>query len=143
MIMIALDAERVAELAAALRGAGLPTSDLTEAGRRFFRFEDEHGLIGYGGFEGLGPNRLLRSVVVTPDRRNTGAGERMLAALERAAADDGTTHLFLLTTTAETFFRRHGYAALYRDAAPDVVSASSEFRKLCPASAAFMTKRLS
>ena len=143
MIMTALDAEGVAELAAALRGAGLPTSDLTEAGRRFFRFGDEHGLIGYGGFEGLGPKRLLRSVVVPPDRRNAGAGGRMLAALERAAADDGTTHLFLLTTTAEPFFRRHGYAALSRDAAPDAVSASAEFRNLCPASAAFMSKRLS
>ena len=143
MIMTALDAGGVADLAAALSGAGLPTSYLTEPGHRFFRFEDEHGLIGYGGFEGSGADRLLRSMVVTPDRRNAGAGERLLAALERAAADDGITHLLLLTTTAEPFFRRHGYEVRSRDAAPEAVSASAEFRALCPASAAFMSKQVS
>src|SRR3546814_10452773 len=71
---------------------------------------DEDGLIGYGGVEGAGADRLLRSFIVVEARRGAGLGSAMLSALERAAADDGATRLYLLTTTAESFFGRFGYA---------------------------------
>src|SRR3546814_21074615 len=66
----------------------------------------------------------------------------MLSALERAAADDGATRLYLLTTTAESFFGRFGYAPIPRASAPAEITDSAEFRSLCPASAAFLFKRI-
>jgi N-acetylglutamate synthase-like GNAT family acetyltransferase len=142
MIATVLDAGSVPALAVELGAAGLPISDLTEPGRQFYRFDDDAGLVGYGGIEGLGADRLLRSLVVTPARRGSGGGAAMLAAIERAAADSGAVCLYLLTTTAEPYFRRHGYGLTDRAHAPDAISGSIEFRSLCPASAAFLSKRI-
>lgn len=142
MIATVLDAGSVPALAVELGAAGLPISDLTEPGRQFYRFDDDAGLVGYGGIEGLGADRLLRSLVVTPVRRGSGMGAAMLAAIELGAADSGAVRLYLLTTTAEPFFRRHGYGLADRAHAPDAISRSTEFRSLCPASAAFLSKRI-
>src|SRR3546814_5225514 len=64
----------------------------------------------------------------------------ILTAVERAAADEGATSLYLLTTTAEPFFRRHGYETAERTDVPAVIAQSAEFRSLCPASAALLYK---
>jgi N-acetylglutamate synthase-like GNAT family acetyltransferase len=130
------------DLAKVLAAAGLPTSDIAAPGRHFYRFEDENGLVGYGGLEGAGANRLLRSFIVVESRRGTGLATAMLAALERAAADDRVTCLYLLTITAEPFFGRFGYAPSSRTSAPADIADSAEFRSLCPASAAFLFKRI-
>jgi N-acetylglutamate synthase-like GNAT family acetyltransferase len=140
VIATTLKANALGDLTAELQAACLPTSDIGEPGRRFFRFDDPEGIIGYGGIEGVVAERLLRSLVVSSERRGRGSGEAVLAALEQLAADDGVTHLYLLTTTAETFFRRHGYEAAERAAAPVAIAMSAEFRSLCPASAAFLHK---
>lgn len=142
MIASPVNAVALSDLAAELADAGLPTSDLAEADRRFFRFEDAAGIIGYGGIEGDGPDRLLRSLVVKPERRGAGLGAAILGAIEQAATDEGVAALYLLTSTAEPFFRRHGYEAAERAAAPDAIAGSSEFRMLCPASAALLFKRI-
>ncbi|WP_254621236.1 arsenic resistance N-acetyltransferase ArsN2 [Sphingomonas sp. CL5.1] len=130
------------ELAAELADAGLPISDLTETDRRFFRFEDDGGIIGYGGIEGDGPDRLLRSLIVKPERCGAGLGAAVLGASERLATDEGVAALYLLTTTAEPLFRRHGYETAERSTAPDTVARSAEFRTLCPANAASLFKRI-
>lgn len=142
MSLVRFDHEELAALADALEVASLPASDLEAPDRQFYRFEDVIGVVGYGGLEGRGPDRLLRSVVVTAGRRGTGLGGLMLARLEHAAAVDGVTSLYLLTTTAEGFFRRAGYMPAERTRAPEPIANSAEFRSLCPASAAFLFKRI-
>ncbi|AYG94796.1 N-acetyltransferase [Brevundimonas naejangsanensis] len=129
-------------LIAALEAAGLPTDDLREPGRRFYRFEDDAGLIGYGGLEEIGQDALIRSIVVVDDRRGDGFGAAILSWLEAEAVRQRATGLYLLTTSAAAFFRKHGYAILSRSAAPPAVAASRQFGTLCPASAAFMFKEL-
>lgn len=130
------------DLIAALEAAGLPTDDLHESGRRFFRFEDDAGLIGYGGLEHVGSDVLIRSIVVTDGRRSSGLGAAILSWLEAEAARLQATGLYLLTTSASAFFQRQGYVVLPRSAAPTAVAASRQFSALCPASAAFMFKEL-
>lgn len=142
MIASLVNTASLSDLAAELADAGLPSSDLADPDRRFFRFEDAAGVIGYGGIEGDGPHRLLRSLVVRPERRGAGLGAAILGAIEQAATDEGVAALYLLTTTAEPFFRRHGYEATERAAAPDAIAGSAEFRMLCPASAALLFKRI-
>ena len=127
-------------LIAALEAEGLPTDDLREPGRRFYRFEDDAGLIGYGGLERVGPDVLIRSIIVIDTRRGAGLGAAILSCLEAEAAEQRATGLYLLTTSATAFFQRHGYAVLSRSAAPPAVAASQQFSALCPASAAFMFK---
>jgi len=64
-------------------------------------------------------------------------------ALEEHAGAAGVAQLVLLTETAETFFRRLGYAVIDRDQAPFAVTSSAEFRTLCASTAVCMTKRVS
>ena len=136
-----LEPAELAGLACFLDAASLPSADLADPGRLFFRFEAD-SLIGYGGLEGEGADRLLRSIVVLANRRGHGLGRALVATLERQARDLGVRHLHLLTTTAAPFFRTLGYADADRGAAPPAIAASREFVALCPASAAYLVKAL-
>lgn len=136
-----LDPANLGELANALAAEGLPVADLAGPGRIFFRFDDGT-LAGYGGLEGTGADRLLRSLVVPFGRRYAGVGSSLLAALEKEAVALGVARLHLLTTTAAPFFRAHGYVDAPRAAAPATIAASAEFTALCPASAAYLIKTL-
>jgi amino-acid N-acetyltransferase len=107
----------------------------------FFRFEAD-SLVGYGGLEGDGADRLLRSIVIPTDRRGHGLGRALVATLEQQARDLGVRRLHLLATTAAPFFRALGYADADRGAAPPAVASSREFTGLCPASAAYLVKAL-
>lgn len=141
LIATRLRPDGLAELACLLDAASLPSVDLAEPERLFFRFGFEH-VVGYGGLEGKGADRLLRSVVVHPDRRSAGVGRAIVAALEQEARELGVQRLHLLTTTAAPFFRAMGYTAANRQAAPSAIAASREFTSLCPASADYLVKAL-
>ncbi len=136
-----LGPDEIAGLARFLDAASLPSADLADPGRLFFRIEVD-SLVGYGGLEGEGPDRLLRSIVILADRRGHGLGRALVAILERQARNLGVERLHLLTTTAAPFFRAIGYADADRGAAPPAVAASREFAALCPASAAYLVKAL-
>lgn len=136
-----LESSELDELGQALDAAALPSSDLAEPDRMFFRF-DADSLVGYGGLEGQGTDRLLRSIVILRDHQGHGLGRALVAALEQQARDLGIGRLHLLTTTAAPFFRALGYIHTDRDAAPLTVAASREFTSLCPASASYLAKAL-
>lgn len=137
-----LPASALPHLAAALRAAGLPDSDVAEAGRIFFAFFSGVERVGFGGLEGAPPDMLLRSLAVEPGCRGEGHGGRMLAFLEHHARAFSTVRLHLLTTTAEPFFLGHGYRRADRAAAPAAIRGSTEFTSLCPASARYLVKAL-
>lgn len=137
-----LDLDNLGELRDALAASGLPVADLAEPGRAFFRFDDDAGLVGFGGLEGKGTDRLLRSLLVAADRRGAGLGRAMLAVLEAQARELDVARLHLLTTTAAPFFAANGYAAADRARVPAPIAASREFTALCPASAAYLVKAL-
>lgn len=128
-------------LAFFLSGAGLPIGDLKEPGRVFYRVEADD-LVGYGGIEGEGSDRLLRSFVLLPDHRHVGLGSAVLALIEGAAERAGVERLHLLTTTAARFFRTQGYADAARALAPAGIASSAEFTRLCPANAVYLVKSL-
>ena len=136
---------RIGELSGLVRlldAASLPSADFAEPDRMFFRFDADDVALGYGGLEGQGSDRLLRSVVVVSDRRGVGIGPAMVAALEQKARELGVQRLHLLTTTAAPFFRTMGYVAADRSSAPSTIAGSREFTSLCPASAAYLVKAL-
>jgi N-acetylglutamate synthase-like GNAT family acetyltransferase len=126
-----------------LKAASLPIEDLSESAPvRFWVAEDGGRLVGAIGLERYGADGLLRSLVVAPDWRGRGVGAALVEALERDARFGGVEMLVLLTQTARPFFERLGYTVAERDSVPGLVRASTEFRSLCPASAACMTKNL-
>jgi amino-acid N-acetyltransferase len=128
---------------ALLRSAQLPTEDLSAAHIEHFFFagpaEAPTGLVG---LEIFGDVALLRSLVVAPAHRGTGAGAALLRHAESHARDRGVRDIYLLTTTAERFFERQGYRHVPRDSGPASIRATREFAGICPASSAFMSRRL-
>lgn len=124
---------------ALLASAGLPTADLTAAHCEHFFFtgpaDSPTGLVG---LELLGDVALLRSLVVAPPRRGQGDGLALLSHAEEYAHAHGVRAVYLLTTTAEDFFARHGYRRADRESAPEAIRTTREFAGICPASSAFM-----
>lgn len=128
---------------ALLQRAGLPTQDLTEAHLQHFLFAgDADAPTGLVGLELSPPSALLRSLAVDAALRRHGLGTALLTHAEAHARAAGARSLYLLTTSAESFFATRGFVRIERSAAPAFIRASTEFSSLCPASAAFMVKHL-
>lgn len=128
---------------ALLQSAALPVADLTEAhlGKFFYAgsVAEPDGIIG---LELYGTEALLRSLVVAAALRSTGLGGALLDHAESHARRVGVKSIYLLTTTAESFFSRRGYALTRRDDAPASIRTTREFADICPASSTFMVKQL-
>ncbi|MEX0342108.1 MAG: arsenic resistance N-acetyltransferase ArsN2 [Erythrobacter sp.] len=130
------------ELFRALAAEGLPVEDIGDEGRQFFAFHRAGQNVGFGGLEGDGPDRILRSVVIRDATRGRGTGREAVALLEREARRQGAERLHLLTTTAADFFRKLGYRDCDRADAPPSVASAREFAALCPANADYLVKQL-
>ena len=127
----------------ALDAAALPAADLTDAHMEHFFYSGQPSApSGIVGLEFCGADVLLRSLVVAPDSRAAGLGSALVEHAESYARARGAGSMFLLTTTAEGFFSRRGYAPAQRESAPTAIRATGEFAELCPASSAFMVKKL-
>jgi amino-acid N-acetyltransferase len=104
---------------------------------------DDSAIVGAIGLEKYGSAALLRSAVVSPDHRGSGVGHQLVEeVLERAEAD-GIAEVYLLTTTAEEYFPRFGFARITRAAVPEGLKSSAEFRGACPETAIVMIRRVS
>jgi amino-acid N-acetyltransferase len=116
---------------------------LTAAHLQHFFFTGADGaLSALVGLEIYGEDALLRSLVVSAAARTQGLGSALVQHAEEYAAAHQVRALYLLTTTAESYFAHRGYKRLDRSQAPPCIQSTREFASLCPASSAFMIKRL-
>lgn len=130
------------DVLALLQKAELPVAGVADTFRDFFVAEREGRLIGAAGLEIYGASALLRSVVVQEDWRGTGVGRSLIDLALGEAKARGIEDVFLLTTTAEHYFPRFGFACVSREAVSEEVKESMEFQVACPASAIVMRKTL-
>lgn len=127
-----------------LQAAKLPISDLADDQPRYFVLKsDSHQALAFGGLVGLGPDQLVRSVVVDPDGRDAGAGTRFLKGLESVALESGAERLWALTGTAAEWFTAAGWSVVDRADAPSEIGKLEQFRSTCPPSARLLTLKLS
>ncbi len=135
--------DRLPAIRALLGASALPVEDLDPALLpRFFGVEGAQGLEGVVALERQGEAGLLRSLAVGPARRGTGLGRALVQHVEAEAVRAGLRELWLLTTTAEPFFRHLGWEPASRDQAPEGIRGTSEFRGTCPSSAACLRRDL-
>ncbi|TLY57797.1 MAG: GNAT family N-acetyltransferase [Gammaproteobacteria bacterium] len=128
---------------ALLQAQGLPVSDITDEHLEHFFFIGSDGSpTGLVGLEIYGTDALLRSLVVGDNVRRKGLGSELVQHAEQYAASKSVRSIYLLTTTAEAFFKRLGYERIDRSQAPPSIERTREFASLCPASSAFMVKCL-
>ena len=120
----------------------LPVDGVEENFSSFVVADDNGKIVGAVGLEKFGPVALLRSAVVSNEHRGSGIGRKLVEHILERAEKDGIEELFLLTTTAEEYFPRFGFARTTRSAVPAAVKASPEFRGACPDTALVMTRRI-
>jgi amino-acid N-acetyltransferase len=99
-------------------------------------------VVGIAGLELYPDGALLRSVAVHPSWRSSGLGRTLVDRALETARRAGARDVFLLTTTAERYFPRLGFAGTSRASVPAGVQGSIEFREACPASAVVMRRSL-
>lgn len=132
--------EEVTEL---LAENALPIADISGSSPlQFFGIRDDGALAAVVGLELYPPFGLLRSLAVRFSFRKRGLARELVSFAESWAAAQGVESLFLLTTTADQFFLGLGYSLASRDKAPSSIQATFQFSSLCPASSAFLSKRV-
>jgi len=132
-------------VAALLTASSLPLDGMREALPCFVVAEDAGEIVGVAGIEDCGvagEHALLRSVAVAPTWRSRGLGRELVTRAIADAEARGAKALYLLTTTADRYFPTFGFTVTTRDAVPDDVQATAEFRGACPATATVMTRAL-
>jgi N-acetylglutamate synthase-like GNAT family acetyltransferase len=125
-----------------LRSVDLPTAGVAEFVERFVLAEAAGRVVGAAGLEVHGRDGLLRSVAVDAGMRGNGLGARLTDRVLIDARTTGLRRVYLLTTTAEDYFPRHGFRRIERDLVSADVQRSVEFREACPASATVMVLEL-
>ena len=120
----------------------LPTDDVSAIIGDFWIAHSGSDLVGIIALECFGQVGLLRSLAVTPRHRNRGAAQVLCKRVLEDARDRAVVDLYLLTTDADAYFDRHGFAVIDRDEAPAAIKSTQQFAELCPDSAIVMHRRV-
>jgi amino-acid N-acetyltransferase len=99
-------------------------------------------IVGCSALEVYEGGALLRSVAVDAEYRGTRVGSELTEAAIQLATRRLVPAVYLLTTTAERFFRKFDFEIVDRADVPASVLASAEFTHACPSSAIIMRKFL-
>ena len=134
------DARDIDAVERLLAASGLPLDGVRESLGDFVVAEADGELVGVAGLEVRSENALLRSVAVAPGLRSHGLGRTLVNHVIADAEARGLNALYLLTTTAERYFPSFGFHTIARDAVPDDIRITGEFREACPASATVMCR---
>ena len=137
-------AQNESEIKQLLADCDLIYADITTALIKHFLLGwDGPRLVAVVGLEIKNHGALLRSLTVDAGYRNRSIATDLVEKIEDYAKSLNVDTLYLLTMTAEIFFKKCGYRLTARDSAPAGIQGTTEFKNLCPASAACMVKHLS
>lgn len=125
-------------IAALLSASGLPLDGARDHLDGFLVAERDRAIVGCAAVERHGDAGLLRSVAVAGAGRRRGTGRALVSRALAQARRARLTTIVLLTTTAESYFQRLGFATVTREDVPPTLLASAEFRGACPATATVM-----
>ncbi len=129
------DLEEVREL---LLEMELPVAGIEDHIGTFVVARDGEELVACGGAEAYQFAALLRSVAVRPEYRSMGLGRRMVRELLDRLSSRGLREFYLLTTTAEGYFKKRGFKPVDRDEIHPQLMSSAELQGACPDSAVCM-----
>lgn len=125
-----------------LKQYDLPASDCLPHLEHFVVAFSEGTFVGVGGLERCGEYGLIRSFAVSPDYTGRGIAERLFERVHQHALAQGMVSLYLLTTTADRYFKKRGFSECPRSSCPEPVQRSKQFAELCPDSAVAMCRVL-
>jgi amino-acid N-acetyltransferase len=123
---------------ALLAASDLPTAGVDDHWKTFLVARDGEKLVACGGAEAYQFVALIRSIAVEPEYRSHGLGRRIVRQLLDRLASRGLREFYLLTTTAEGYFKKRGFKPVDRDEVHPQILNSREFQDACPSDAICM-----
>jgi len=108
-------AEDVPEVERLLAAEWLPPMAIAEFLESFWVLENDGRVAGAAGIEIYGEAAVLRSVVVAPELRGTGEGDRIVRHGLDYAREHGAKRVYLFTMHAAPFFARYGFEPVTTD----------------------------
>lgn len=120
----------------------LPVSDLEEKNVKLYLGYNEGELVATIGLEKHGSTGLLRSLAVKETYRNLQVADKMIKEFFALCEGEEIAEVYLLTTTAETYFLRKGFLPVDRKVVPAGIRETREFRSICPSSAVVMHREV-
>lgn len=112
--------------------------DIQNKNIEFFRAYDNDLFVGIIGLEQFGGIGFLRSLVVLDAHRDKGYGKEICNCIFDYAKNKQNKEIYLLTTTAEDFFKKLGFKIIERKDVPEEIKNTAEYSHFCPDSAACM-----
>jgi amino-acid N-acetyltransferase len=116
----------------------LPTDGVDDHWKTFLIARDGGAVVGVGGAEAYQFAALIRSVAVDSAYRSKGIGRKLVRQLLDRLASRGLREFYLLTTTAEEYFKKRGFKTIDRDEVHPQLLGSREFQGACPDTAVCM-----
>ena len=123
---------------ALLEQGKLPTDDLPLGLPNFVIAKEDETAVGVAGLENFGSVGLLRSVAVNPAYQGKGIAARLFSQLLATAQAAQLKEIYLITTSADDYFTRHGFASVDRVLVPLEIQQTQQFSGLCPSTAIVM-----
>ncbi|MHA1125914.1 MAG: arsenic resistance N-acetyltransferase ArsN2 [Candidatus Heimdallarchaeota archaeon] len=115
-----------------LQMVNLPIGGVKENVDNFLVLKDNSTkLIGCIGLELYAEYALLRSAAVHPENQNQGIGKKLTETTITYAKKIGIKKLFLITNTAEEYFKKIGFTVVQENEIPSSVKQSVEFTFQC------------
>jgi N-acetylglutamate synthase-like GNAT family acetyltransferase len=116
----------------------LPLGGVDDHWKTFVVARDGGELVGCGGSEAYSNAALIRSIAVAPTYRSRGIGRLLVRQLLDRLSSRGIREFYLLTTSAQDYFKKRGFKTCDRDEVNPQLLASREFQDACPATATVM-----
>lgn len=129
-------------ISAFLKANNLPVLDLAEENVRIYNMHIHEEIVATIGLEKYGNNALLRSLAVKEEFRNQHLADKMITGFFELCRSEGITDVYLLTTTAEGYFKRKGFIPIERKQVPGSIRKTREFSSICPSSAVVMHREV-
>jgi amino-acid N-acetyltransferase len=105
----------VPEIERLLAAEWLPPMAITEFLSSFWVLVSDGRVVGCAGIEIYGDSAVLRSVVVAPELRGTGEGDRLVRYALEYVREHDAKRVYLFTMHAAPFFARYGFAPVTTD----------------------------
>lgn len=121
-----------------LKQYNLPTDDLPSESIEFYEGVVSGSRVCAGALQTLDSNVLLRSVVVSPEKQGNGYGQALTQFLLKQVRTSQSESVYLLTTTADSFFKKLEFFEIEREALPTSIQSTEEGESLCPDTAVCM-----
>ena len=121
-----------------LSTVSLHNGDVSETIENCIVAIDKGKVVGTAAIECRKKHALLKSFAVSPSHQKTGIGKNLFQQISSLCYQLDIQNLFLLTTDAESYFTKFNFIIIGRDTVPKILSETTEFQTLCPASAICM-----